>query len=323
MAESEQAMLSLAYSTFTENWLSKANKICLCFDPLPTNVNDIFNSDETQSKARSYRLSINENYKQNREKQINESKNNAASKKQFSLNTFKNKSSNDKYSDLQLRMKLLLSLYKEYIQSKYNGKIDVYHNQKYEADDYCDLLTKDKAKCILVTNDMDWSRYLSRNCDICKKGLSIDSNLYTSEDFLKDNGYIPNVTTVTLMKSFFGDQSDNIVGSLMLPKIKVYRSIASKIKEAVLSYQDNDNLYQAKLDILGQKNAFCQSLKSLSETLTDKGYSNVISTTLSNIDVIDTLIHNDADLKESYVRLNIDYDSNKALLSNKMVFNTF
>lgn len=321
-ADTAPAMFDLAYKTFTEDWLSKAKKICLCFDPLPTNVNEVLSDDEPSKDHKTYRQTINEEYKLNRKEQIKVAKSNKQ-KKTFSLNTFQEKQSSTKLQDLQLKTNTLLLLYKEFIQAKYDGKIEVYHSQKYEADDYCDQLTKDCLRTILVTNDMDWSRYLSRDCSICNKGLSIESNLYTAEDFAKDKGYKPNVTTVTLMKAFFGDKSDNITGSFMLPKIKVYRSVANKVKEAILSYQEHDNLYQARLDILGQKNAFEEPLKSLAETLTDKGYSTIISTTLNNVDIIDTLIHNEADLNDCYVRLSIDYDSGNAISSKKIVFNTF
>lgn len=315
---SKQSMVSLAFKLINEDWNGKADEICLCFDPLPTNVNDILSvGDVKQSNdLKSYRKSINSSYKKNREVKLSKD----SSAKKLQLNTFsETKSANANANDLALKMDFLLALYREYIQSKYEGKVSVYHSQKYEADDYCEVLTR-AGDCCLVTSDMDWSRYLSRHCIMIKKGLSLDDQ-YTADDFKKEHGYAPTVATVTLMKSFYGDKSDNITGSLMLSKIKVYRSIADKIKAAILAY-DNDDLYKAKLDILGQKGAFADPLKSLAESLTDKGYATVINTTLSNADIIDSLIYDETTLRDCYVRLSIDYDS-PALQTKKIVFNTF
>lgn len=86
--------------------------------------------------------------------------------------------------------------------------------QGYEADDLVKpVLThyiSDSARSLLVTNDHDWTRYLSSTVDWLPK-LSHPS---TIQDYIEERGYVPSEQSVVVYKAVFGDKSDNIPGLL-------------------------------------------------------------------------------------------------------------
>jgi hypothetical protein len=143
---------------------------------------------------------------------------------------------------------------------KYRGPnvISVY-GDGYEADDFVESIVKLEAgkKTALFTTDMDWARYLAPKTDLINKGFN---NPYTISDFDKDFGYYPTITTVTLYKAFYGDESDNIVGVRHLPKVKF------------MSIYDVDDLFMKTLALYRDKtlSEFCNDLKSLSTTVVIK-----------------------------------------------------
>jgi 5'-3' exonuclease len=65
---------------------------------------------------------------------------------------------------------------------------------------------------LLVTNDMDWTRYLS-NKVVIQNDLDLNSS-FTYNDFEAKYGFLPNEKSVVFYKSIFGDKSDNVVGLL-------------------------------------------------------------------------------------------------------------
>ena len=137
---------------------------------------------------------------------------------------------------------------------KYRGPdvISVY-GDGYEADDFVESIVKLEAgkKIALFTTDMDWARYLAPKTDIINKGFN---NPYTVEEFEKDFNYYPTITTVSLYKAFYGDDSDNIVGVRYLPKVKF------------ISIYDIDDLFMKTLNAYRNKTLteFCTDIKSLS-----------------------------------------------------------
>ena len=106
-------------------------------------------------------------------------------------------------------------------------------------------------KIALFTTDMDWARYLAPKTDLINKGFN---NPYTVEEFEKDFNYYPTITTVSLYKAFYGDESDNIVGVRNLPKVKF------------MSIYNIDDLFMKTLSIYRNKTLaeFCADIKSLS-----------------------------------------------------------
>lgn len=81
----------------------------------------------------------------------------------------------------------------------------------YEADDLVKpilqhLLPKD-SRVLMVTNDYDWTRYLSSTVEWLPKLLQKPA---TIADYIEDKGYKPSEQSVLIYKAVFGDRSDNI-----------------------------------------------------------------------------------------------------------------
>lgn len=82
--------------------------------------------------------------------------------------------------------------------------------QNREADDLVapvfSYLEKEQS-ALLVTNDSDWTRYLSSQVHYLPY---LDGEPKTPSDFLEEKGYLPSLNSVTFYKSVFGDDADNI-----------------------------------------------------------------------------------------------------------------
>ncbi len=82
--------------------------------------------------------------------------------------------------------------------------------QNREADDLVgpvfSYLEKEKTS-LLVTNDSDWTRYLSSNIHYLPY---LDGEPKTPMDFVEEKGYFPSINSVTFYKTVFGDDADNI-----------------------------------------------------------------------------------------------------------------
>ena len=82
--------------------------------------------------------------------------------------------------------------------------------QNREADDLVSpLLTYLEAgeTGLLVTNDSDWTRYLSSKIHWLPY---LEGEPKTPEDFFEDKGYYPSENSVVLYKALFGDDSDDV-----------------------------------------------------------------------------------------------------------------
>lgn len=79
-----------------------------------------------------------------------------------------------------------------------------------EADDLVKPLLSDECKgksCLLVSSDLDWTRYLSKTVDWLPE---LGKEPQTVEDLSYELGFPVNEMTITLYKAIFGDPSDNI-----------------------------------------------------------------------------------------------------------------
>jgi hypothetical protein len=118
-------------------------------------------------------------------------------------------------------------------------KIKICISDNLEADDFVEqLLQKEKGNVALVTTDSDWARYISDRTVMLNKGFD---KPYTKEHYLKDNGMIPTVATVTLKKAIFGDASDNI-DSIFDTKKNYYEGNIEDVANAMLFYIAKENL---------------------------------------------------------------------------------
>lgn len=106
---------------------------------------------------------------------------------------------------------------------------------KLEADDLVKpcldtIVRKDSA--LLVTNDMDWARYLSDKIHYLPKDEPVDEQI-----FFELHGYVPSEEKIILDKLLFGDSSDNIT--------PVFPEIKNSIRKQILN--DFDSIFDVIL----------------------------------------------------------------------------
>lgn len=139
-----------------------------------------------------------------------------------------NYKANRQYSSLYYQSILL---YKKFY--TYRGdKVKTIYSQEYEADDFVEPLLEmigPNKKVALVTTDYDWSRYISDDVHMINKGLD---KPYSIKDFEEKFLFKPTKASITLYKALYGDESDNIKGSIYLDKTK----LVNNIKELCYNY---------------------------------------------------------------------------------------
>lgn len=104
---------------------------------------------------------------------------------------------------------------------------ELYRIQFLEADDYCSPLikakVKDTDKVLMISDDMDWCRNLADNVHQYK-----GKEIWTKELFLERMNFEASYSNICFYKTFYGDDSDNIIGALKnLPK-PFFKEIISK-----------------------------------------------------------------------------------------------
>ena len=139
-----------------------------------------------------------------------------------------NYKANRQYSSLYYQSILL---YKKFY--TYRGdKVKTIYSQEYEADDFVEPLLEmigPNKKVALISTDYDWSRYISDDVHMINKGLD---KPYSIKDFEEKFLFKPTKASITLYKALYGDESDNIKGSIYLDKTK----LVNNIKELCYNY---------------------------------------------------------------------------------------
>lgn len=139
-----------------------------------------------------------------------------------------NYKANRQYSSLYYQS---IILYKKFY--TYRGdKVKTIYSQEYEADDFVEPLLEmigPNKKVALVTTDYDWSKYISDDVHMINKGLD---KPYSIKDFEEKFLFKPTKASITLYKALYGDESDNIKGSIYLDKTK----LVNNIKELCYNY---------------------------------------------------------------------------------------
>lgn len=139
-----------------------------------------------------------------------------------------NYKANRQYSSLYYQS---IILYKKFY--TYRGdKVKTIYSQEYEADDFVEPLLEmigPNKKVALVTTDYDFSRYISDDVHMINKGLD---KPYSIKDFEEKFLFKPTKASITLYKALYGDESDNIKGSIYLDKTK----LVNNIKELCYNY---------------------------------------------------------------------------------------
>ena len=139
-----------------------------------------------------------------------------------------NYNANRQYSSLYYQS---IILYKKFY--TYRGdKVKTIYSQEYEADDFVEPLLEmigPNKKVALISTDYDWSRYISDDVHMINKGLD---KPYSIKDFEEKFLFKPTKASITLYKALYGDESDNIKGSIYLDKTK----LVNNIKELCYNY---------------------------------------------------------------------------------------
>ena len=139
-----------------------------------------------------------------------------------------NYKANRQYSSLYYQS---IILYKKFY--TYRGdKVKTIYSQEYEADDFIEPLLEmigPNKKVALISTDYDWSRYISDDVHMINKGLD---KPYSIKDFEEKFLFKPTKASITLYKALYGDESDNIKGSIYLDKTK----LVNNIKELCYNY---------------------------------------------------------------------------------------
>lgn len=139
-----------------------------------------------------------------------------------------NYKANRQYSSLYYQS---IVLYKKYY--TYRGdKVKTIYSQEYEADDFVEPLLEmigHNKKVALVTTDYDFSRYISEDVHMINKGLD---KPYSVKEFEEKFLFKPTKASIILYKALYGDESDNIKGSIYLDKTK----LVNNIKELCYNY---------------------------------------------------------------------------------------
>ena len=168
-----------------------------------------------------------------------------------------------------------------------------------EADDFVEGILKieNKGKIALVTQDSDWSRYISNRVEMINKGFN---NPYTKEDYFKEFKMNPTITVITLKKALYGDESDEIksVVASLGKKINFYTDVDTVINAMLLEISKVD-IPLSEVEVRFKKMTFVglvdnqnrDNFEELAYTLmtadTDNSYSfGVWETFLNNIRII-------------------------------------
>lgn len=129
--------------------------------------------------------------------------------------------------------------YCELISKYYKDNFFVVRKEKYEADDYVKNILRcftDKSNSVLlISEDEDWCRWLSDNIHQYMK-----HDIWDRNTFIENKGYEPTESNIGFAKSFYGDDSDDIIGALpQLPKMY--------FDEIISTYNNmNDFIFDAK-----------------------------------------------------------------------------
>lgn len=237
------------------NGLEKnTNDICLLFDPIASK----YNKEEIQNN----RKRMNADYKANRD--------------------------NDSEVAI-LRATCLERLFDYYVleENRLNGKIRVFHNPEFEADDYAEKLSE-KGDVLFCTSDKDYCRFMEKG-PLLYKGLALNKrdNIMEVEDYIYRHKYVPTPSTVTLMKALYGDKSDNITGAFKTKEIVVFKEVSDAFKRAIAEHPmvslDDSSYY-----LFNGLEHFEEPMALLERTLGKRKKEQLLALLSTNLDLIRT-----------------------------------
>ena len=144
------------------------------------------------------------------------------------------------YRELDL-CELILHFYRE---NSY-----IFRVPNYEADDYVSNIIrsyiKDDEKVLMISEDMDWSRYLKESNPMVnqyRKHYIMDVN-----NFKDIEHFYPTESNIMFYKTFYGDNSDNIIGCLSNLEFTLFNKIIDNYKDI---YNFIDDVKNKKVNFL-------------------------------------------------------------------------
>ena len=210
-----------------------------------------------------------------------------------------------------------------YLIIKGNPRIHVYMHEEYEADDYVEKLTE-TGRCLLVTTDMDWARYLENDrVVILKEGLSPNSDkVFTIEHFIKKFGFTPTISSVTFYKAIYhSDPSDCITGAFHNKKVIVIQEASDEMMRLIKWMGETNQ----PLDLM--KTRFVQGIEEFLElsnliklSCSDKAYEKILTLAENNFKVIESFLPRKS--KTKIEDLEVKFEKPKIAVTSKFTLNS-
>lgn len=213
----------------------------------------------------------------------------------------------------KLRIDTLEKLYSYFIIESQKD-IEVYHDLTLEADDFVAKLTE-KDKCLMVTSDEDFCRYLEEGrVEMLNQGLTIKDNaIFTASDFEKKYGFKPNITSVIFWKAIYGDPSDNIVGSFKDPGTKVIITASEEMMKIIKEFGEyNTDLAEAKMEFFAGNGRFTRLKDLLWLSNTERSFEKLLNITDTNFQVIESKLPRSSNIPVENYRVKLEFDTKKA-----------
>lgn len=218
------------------------------------------------------------------------------------------KSNRDKKSPIaKLKQDVLEKLYAYYL-IEAPTKIAVYHDFQYEADDFVEKLTM-TGKCLMVTSDEDFCRYLETGrVEMLYKGLTLSAeNIFTATDFEQKYGFIPNIPSVTFWKVMYGDKSDNVIGAFQNENTKVLKLADDYMRELLKEMgEKNPSIDCMKRDLFSGTGKFEKLKELLLYSNTTTSYEKLLNFMDSNFQVIESYIPRGSGVDISKFKVKVD-----------------
>lgn len=238
---------------------------------------------------------------------------------------------NRKSKDYKDKLEHLNKLYKDLVLYP-KPRLHIYQNLNYEADDFVEKLTAD-GKCLLITSDMDWARYLEfGRVDMMTKGLKIsDDHIYTAQDFKANpkHPFYPTIPSVTFWKALYGDDTDGIPDRVKGLKnviddknIIILRDAEKELKNTLAYMGDHPAplIYYKTLFFQG-KGIFETFHKLLNLSCTPQSFQKFFRMVDTNFSVIESYLPLDSDIDitqfEAKLDLNLQAPKIRSLGKNK------
>lgn len=162
-----------------------------------------------------------------------------------------------------------------------------------EADDLVKPLLNGRLKdqrCLLVTTDLDWCRYLGPNVDWIP---DFSKGPETAEDVSANLGFKISERNLIIYKAFFGDDSDNIPAiskatSSNIEQVKKLMNEVEYLEQLILFSRDEDKVaeYPVLADIHKDEKRFIVNVQLISTIPCSESHIESVCTTGRNVETL-------------------------------------